>query len=234
MRRDPDTGNSPVRDMGLAERDRLQSRKKFACLDDPVLDCPKLEGLIEQAKLKLKSDYLVVFIDLATMMKEFSGEDPRGFEKGMDAMSQMAKRHGVHFVQVVQANQKILEAHAPSTVNGLKVFRPSLANVKNSGAIAERSRTVLSVFREKYYAVRFFPEDPEVNGLDDVMEVQILKQSNGDVGRVIHYLHIAGQFLLLPVQDTSELRTIQNLREDRLQEGQQGDPGEARPQVRSR
>jgi hypothetical protein len=170
---------------------------------------------VEQAKKRLHTDYLIVFIDLATMMKEFSGEDPRGYERGMDRMNRMAKRMKIHFVLLVQANQKTLEAHRPSTLNGLSIFRPSLANIKNSGGIAERSRTVLSVFREKYYATRFFPDDEDVANLDDVVEIQALKQSNGAVGKKLNYLHIEGQFLLLPIEDSSELRTVANLRQDR-------------------
>jgi replicative DNA helicase len=206
---------SNILDMVRIERQRLQSSRMYISLDDPVLDCTKLEKLSEQVKKRLHTDYLIVFIDLATMMKEFSGEDPRGYERGMDGLSRMAKRLRIHFVLLVQANQKSLEAHRPATLNGLGIFRPSLANIKNSGGIAERSRNVLSVFREKYYAARFFPDDEDVANLDDVVEVQVLKQSNGSVGRKINYLHIEGQFLLLPIDDTSELRTVANLRQDR-------------------
>jgi hypothetical protein len=74
---------------------------------------------------------------------------------------------------------------------------------------------VLSVFREKYYATRFFPDDEDVAGLDDIVEIQVLKQSNGGVGRKLNYLHVEGQFLLLPIEDASELRTVANLRQDR-------------------
>jgi replicative DNA helicase len=207
---------SNIIDMVRIEQQKLQSSKKYVSLDDPVLDCVKLEKLIEQVKKKLHTDYLIVFIDLATMMREFSGEDPRGYERGMDGLSRMAKRLRVHFVLLVQANQKSLEAHRPATLNGLSIFRPSLANIKNSGGIAERSRTVLSVFREKYYATRFFPDDEDVESLDDVVEIQVLKQSNGNVGRKLSYLHIEGQFLLLPIENTSELRTVSNLRQDRI------------------
>jgi replicative DNA helicase len=206
---------SNILDMVRLERQKLQSSKMYVSLDDPVLDCVKLEKLVEQVKKRLHSDYLTVFIDLATMMREFSGEDPRGYERGMDGLSRMAKRLRVHFVLLVQANQKSLEAHRPATLNDLGIFRPSLANIKNSGGIAERSRTVLSVYREKYYATRFFPDDEDVANLDDVVEIQVLKQSNGSVGRKLNYLHAEGQFLLLPIEDTAELRTVANLRQDR-------------------
>jgi replicative DNA helicase len=199
---------SNILDMVRIERQKLLASKKYISLDDPVLDCLKLEKLVEQVRKRLHSDYLVIFIDLATMMKEFSGEDPRGYERGMDRLNRMAKSLRVHFVLLVQANQKSLEAHRPATLNGLGIFRPSLANIKNSGGIAERSRTVLSVFREKYYATRFFPDDEEVENLDDVVEVQVLKQSNGAVGRKLNYLHTEGQFLLLPIEDSFELRTV--------------------------
>jgi replicative DNA helicase len=206
---------SNILDMVRIERQKLQSSKMYVSLDDPILDCVKLEKLIGQVKKRLHTDYLIVFIDLATMMKEFSGQDPRGYERGMDKLNRMTKSLHSHFVLLVQANQKSLEAHRPATLNGLSIFRPSLTNIKNSSGIAERSRTVLSVFREKYYATRFFPDDEGVASLDDIVEVQVLKQSNGGVGRRLNYLHIEGQFLLLPIEDTSELRTVANLRQDR-------------------
>ena len=53
-------------------------------------------------------------------------------------------------------------------------------------------------------------------GLDDIVEIQALKQSNGSVGRKLNYLHAEGQFLLLPIEDASELRTVANLRQDRV------------------
>jgi predicted ATP-dependent serine protease len=77
---------SNILDIVRIERLRLQSSKMYISLDDPVLDCVKLEKLAEQVKKRLHTDYLIIFIDLATMMKEFSGEDPRGYERGMDGL----------------------------------------------------------------------------------------------------------------------------------------------------
>lgn len=215
---------SDALDMVRLERERLKSSRRFAFVDDPVLDCLKLEKLAELTKKKLKTDYLIIFIDLATMMREFSGEDPNGYENGMDRMNQLAKRLRCHFVLLVQAGHKKLEAHRPATLNGLGIFRPSLADVKNSGGIAERSRTVLAVFREKYYATRFFPDDEDVPELDDVVEIQCLKQSNGVVGKKLSYLHTEGQFRLTPIADVSELRTVENLRRDRAMAQNRGEP----------
>lgn len=181
------------------EREVLESVKTFYFVDDPSINMAKLEKIIIESQMRSKSKYMVVTIDLLTMMPEFSGEDPKGYEKGMDELHRMAKRLGVHFVVVVQAVQKTLEAHAPASISGVGVFRPTLASIKNSGAIAERSRIVIGVFREKYYASRLFPDDPNLDMMDDVLSAQILKQSMGSVGKQIEYLHEEGTFRLFPV-----------------------------------
>lgn len=194
------------------ERQVLEGVKTFYYVDDPALDMAKLEKLIVEAQLKSHSKYMIVTIDLLTMMREFSGEDPSGYEDGMNKLAMLAKRLGVHIVAVVQATQKSLEAHTPSSISGLGVFRPTLASIKNSGAIAERSRIVLGVFREKYYATRLFPDDPNVDLLDDLVEISVLKQSQGAVGQRVNYLHEEGTFRLFPVPEDYEPLTASSLK----------------------
>jgi replicative DNA helicase len=135
----------------------------------------------------------------------------------------MAKRTKVHLVLVVQAVQKSLENHRPATIEGLRVFRPMLASIKNSGAIAERSRQVLAVYREHYYAAKFFPDDPLVMEEPDILEVQILKCSNGAVGTRASYLYEGDLFRVYPIPEDFTPRTAANLRRDQLGENNDGE-----------
>lgn len=207
--------NEPVDESVLQmirnEKSKLLKRKKYAMLDTSKLSIPELEKVIVQFKLKSQSDYAVVFVDLATMLDEFGSGEAKDYEKAVNLLHPVAKRTNTHLVLVVQAVQKSLENHRPTTLQGINLFRPSLASIKNSSAIAERSRTVLSVFRAKYYATRFFPDDPQVDELEDVVEVQVLKSSNGAVGQRVQYLHDEGMFRLFAVAEDYIPKTIYNL-----------------------
>jgi replicative DNA helicase len=206
------------------ERAKLEraNSNKFVFIDETRVSSSSLEKMINQVKMKMQTDYMAVFVDLATMMEDFGEGTPVAYEQAMNNLHQMTKRTGVHLILVVQAVQKTLENHRPSTIEGLRVFRPTLASIKNSGAIAERSRQVLSVYREHYYAAKFFPEDPLVQEESDVLDVQVLKCSNGAVGAMIHYLYDGFCFRLYPMPSDYAPRTAARMRRD--QAG--GDDGE--------
>jgi replicative DNA helicase len=206
------------------ERAKLEraNSNRFVFIDETRVSASSLEKMINQVKLKMRADYLVIFVDLATMMEDFGEGTPIAYERAMNNLHQMTKRTGVHLVLVVQATQKSLENKRPATIEGLGVFRPTLADIKNSGAIAERSRQVLGVYREHYYAAKFFPEDPLVQEEEDVMEVSVLKCSNAEVGRRLKYLCDGGLFRLYPITDDYIPQTAVQMR--REQAG--GDDGE--------
>jgi replicative DNA helicase len=200
-----------------AKFERANSNK-FAFIDETRVSSSSLEKMINQVKIKMQTDYVVVFVDLATMMEDFSEGTSIAYEQAMNSLHQMTKRTRVHLVLVVQAVQKSLENHRPTTIEGLGVFRPTLASIKNSSAIAERSRQVLAVYREHYYAAKFFPEDPLVMEEDDILEVSLLKCSNSEVGRRLNYLYDGGLFRLWPVPEGYFPQTA-----IRMRRGQTGD-----------
>jgi replicative DNA helicase len=206
------------------ERSKLEwaNSNKFVFIDETRVSSSSLEKMINQVKMKMQTDYMVVFVDLATMMEDFGEGTPIAYEQAMNNLHQMTKRTRVHVVIVVQAVQKSLESKRPTTIEGLKAFRPTLADIKNSGAIAERSRQVLAVYREHYYAAKFFPEDPLVQEEDDVMEVSLLKCSNSEVGRRLNYLHDGGLFRLYPIPSDYIPQTATRMRRERMG----GDDGE--------
>jgi replicative DNA helicase len=200
------------------ERSKLEraNSNRFVFIDETRVSASSLEKMINQVKMKIQTDYMVVFIDLATMMEDFGEGTPIAYEQAMNNLHQMTKRTRVHLVLVVQATQKSLENKRPTTIEGLKVFRPTLADIKNSGAIAERSRQVLAVYREHYYAAKFFPEDPLVQEEDDLMEVSLLKCSNSEVGRRLNYLHDGGLFRLYPIPEDYVPQTATQMRREQM------------------
>jgi replicative DNA helicase len=202
------------------ERSKFEraNSNKFVFIDETRVSSSSLEKMINQVKMKMQTSYMVVFVDLATMMEDFSEGTSIAYEQAMNNLHQMAKRTKVHLVLVVQAVQKSLENHRPTTIEGLRVFRPMLASIKNSSAIAERSRQVLAVYREHYYAAKFFPDDPLVQEEDDVMEVSILKCSNSDVGRRLNYLYDGGLFRLYPIPEDYTPQTATQMRQNQMGE----------------
>jgi replicative DNA helicase len=209
-----------IPEMVKEERVKLEraNSNKFVFIDETRVSSSSLEKMIDQVKMKMQTDYMAVFIDLATMMEDFGEGTPIAYEQAMNNLHQMTKRTRVHLVLVVQAVQKSLESHRPATIEGLRVFRPTLASIKNSGAIAERSRQVLAVYREHYYAAKFFPDDPLVQEEDDLLEVSILKCSNSEVGKRLNYLHDGGLFRLYPVPKDYIPQTAVRMRRDQMGE----------------
>ncbi|MDR2407333.1 MAG: hypothetical protein LBE13_04370, partial [Bacteroidales bacterium] len=214
-----------ILEMVKEERSKLEraNSNKFVFIDETRTSSSSLEKMINQVKMKMQTDYMVVFVDLATMMEDFGEGTPIAYEQAMNNLHQMTKRTRVHLVLVVQAIQKSLENHRPTTIEGLHVFRPMLASIKNSGAIAERSRQVLAVYREHYYATKFFPEDPLVQEEDDVMEISLLKCSNSEVGRRLNYLHDGGLFRLYPIPEGYIPQTATQMRQGQAGENSDGE-----------
>lgn len=180
------------------ERQRLSNIDKFYFVEESQLSLTDIETIVQEAAKRFRTDYFIVYIDLFTMLKEFSGEDARGYEDGINRQHYIAQRNNVHFFNVVQANRSADSARVAS-IDSISNLRPSLNTIKNSHAIAERSRVVISAFRKKYYAERLFPEaTDELRVMDDLLEIQLLKQSQGKVGHMVKYLFDGPKFTLTP------------------------------------
>jgi replicative DNA helicase len=165
---------------------------------------------------------MVVFIDLATMMEDFADKSWMAYEQAMNKLHQMAKRTRVHLVLIVQANNKVIEKSRPANIEGLRAFNPPISSIRNSGAIADRSRQVISVFRQHYYALKYFPEDPLVQEEDDILDVNILKCNNGLISN-IHYLYDGEFFRVYPIPEDYAPITAAELRRQQLGEQNDGE-----------
>jgi len=203
---DPDTEDDEsemVFDMLEIETELLKKLEdNFFLVDDADMTINELENLVKKAQKLLNKKYLIITLDLFTMLSDV-GTEASMIEEGMNRMHTVAKRTGCHFVLVVQANRNADSARIP-TIEQIDNLRPSLNSIKNSQAIAERSRQVLGVFRPKYYADRLFPESEELELMTDTLEIQVLKQSNGGVGAILRYLYDAETFRCLPYIEEEE------------------------------
>ncbi len=198
----PETGlvESFVLEAISAEIARLRRNESFFFAEEDSLMISDVESLIKEAKRRARVDYLVVYLDLMTMIKEFSGNEASDYERGMNLMHEMCRRQGVHIINVVQANRKADDAQITS-IEQLERLRPRRNTIKNSQAILERCRNQLAVFRPRYYAEQLFPNDPALADMPDTFEVQTLKQSMGPVGAITKYLYRGEVFQLIPIRE---------------------------------
>lgn len=201
-----DEGFDPViYETAIRTQDQLRKKKNFRVIDDPTVSIGSLEEIVTKLQKEFNSQYILCIIDLGTMLKELSTGKAQDIEQGMNMLSEVAKRTGVHFMLVVQASRNADNANVTS-IEQLDRLRPTQNDIKNSSAILERSRLVVSLFRPKYYALRLFGEDEdEVKFMDDIMEVTILKQSNGAVGQRLQYLYDAPTFRCVPYHPIKEV-----------------------------
>jgi replicative DNA helicase len=180
--------------------------RKYSFIDDPSISLDAIQHLIREFKITHKVDYACVYIDLITQVREFidmnssKGSLATTIELAVNRLNAIAKRENVCIVAIAQMNRGADSTHIDS-IDELSRLRPTLNHVKNSGALGERSRVVLSVFRPKYYATRLFPDHEDLEFMPDELEVQVLKQSMGAVGTIGRYNFNGPTFTCRPLSN---------------------------------
>lgn len=166
------------------EKDRLSKLKYFKLVDESNLNKQDLRSLILSMKQELNVKHITVFIDLASMMEEFSGDNKASrWEDAINDMFKLAKEGKDAFVLIFQSRRP--ETVQVQNYEDCKKFEPKLEMLKNSGSIEERSRIIISIFRQKHYGIRLLGDsDPEVAIADDVLKMKIVKQNNGPLADI--------------------------------------------------
>ena len=205
-------------------KERLDDHKNFYFVEDPDVSISKLRSMIREFKQRTKQDYCLVVIDLLTQMKGFLANStmrgagtPQTIENSMNELNALAKSENVHIIGVAQFNRGT-DTGKVTSIESIQNFRPTANDIKNSSALLERARLVLSVFRAKPYAVKYLVDShgdpfPEVNDMEDYLELQVLKNSSGEVGRIYKYFYDGPHFRLLPLPDENEEK-LNRLAED--------------------
>lgn len=199
------------------EAQNLSNRKNFYFCEATGVDIPKLKSLIREFKQKTKKDYCIVAIDLLSGMKGFMNSSNGAstastIENNMNRLEDLAKEENVHIIGVVQLNRSS-DNYKISHVEQINGLRPTLGDVKNSGAYAEKATTLLALFRPKYYADRYCKEDPATATMQDLLEVQVLKDRNSQAGEIFKYMFDGKYFRLLPLleDETDPVETLKGL-----------------------
>jgi len=203
---DPDVINSII-SVVQEERKLLEENKNFYLVDEPSLSLARLRPIIKEFKQRTKSKTVTVLVDLATQLREFTKSAngmnmANSIEVAMNEANALAKEENAHLIFIVQFNRDA-DSYKISSIDDLELLRPSLNDIKNSQAIAERSRVVLGLFRKKPYADRSLQHIPEAAEIEDIMEVQILKSTNGAVGKILKYYFDGMYFSVTPMLEDS-------------------------------
>ena len=193
-------------DMVKEEKETLKANKRFFFVEEPSLSIAKLRSLIKEYLQRANTSYAIIAVDLVTQLKDFMSSKgnmtvANSMELAMNALNALAKEMNVHIIAVVQFNRDA-DNYKLTSVDDLELLRPSLNNIKNSAAIAERSRVVLSLFRKKYYADRYLSNVEGADAIPDIMELTILKNSSGPVGNTKYYAFEGDRFRVTPMLDS--------------------------------
>lgn len=177
------------------EKTSLVKNPFFRLVDTPGLSLKDIELIVEQVKKEMNVNYLICTIDLLSMVKDFNlgdGSTADKYEHAMNTLHEIARRTNCHFVGVFQAKRNAIPVTKEEDIEKL---RPKIENIKNSGAIEERSRIIISLFRKKFYLSRYFPQSPNLESTQDLMEVKIDKQNMGKLGVCQYFFEPESSYL---------------------------------------
>jgi len=172
------------------EKEKLSSNELFQFVEQESITLAYIEKVIKEFLQKQGLNYAVIFVDLLTMIKEFNiGNKSKAdkYEDAMNILHEIARRLNIHIVGVVQAKRPQNKVHITS-IEDLDRLRPGPEEIKNAGAIEERARIIIGTFRKKFFADKYLRDDPEVELMDDIMDISILKQNMGKLP-MLHYLY---------------------------------------------
>jgi replicative DNA helicase len=184
----PDTETyQAIFDQVQQERQLLDNNKLFRFCEDANVSISELKKSIIKFQEQIGQKYCIVVLDLITMIQDFVNTKsglgmPQTIELAINKMNALSKELGIHYIGTAQLN-RAGESTSVTDPEDVLRFRPSRHQVKNSSALLERCRYVVSLFRKKYYLEQYFGDDEEIMDCEDIVELQILKQNNGKTPR---------------------------------------------------
>jgi len=138
----------------------------YVVQEDPFISFAEMERNIIYTISRQRLD--IVFIDLFDRLEEVSnarpGEKHEVIKRLLQRQAALAKKHDIHFCNLVQIRR------SEGVKDKIRKYKPTLEQLKDSGAYEEITDLVFLLFREGYY-------DEAVP--DDIVEVIIAKQRQG-------------------------------------------------------
>lgn len=163
-----------------------QIENRFLISESPSISLLDLKQEIKKFQIRCGQEYCIVIVDLLTMVEEFSSLNngvglAQSIELAINKLNAMSKELGFHYIGVVQLNRTV-ESDKVHDLDDINKLKPTRSSIKNSGALLERARWCVSLFRPKYYADTYLEEE-DANCLDDIIEIGLLKANNSKTGK---------------------------------------------------
>lgn len=190
------------------ERKNLDNNKLFRFCEDANISLSDIKKQILKFQEQIGQRYCIVVLDLITMIKDFTkitngSGMAQTIEIAINNMNAMAKELGIHYIGTAQLNRKGEEGSVSDPDDVLR-FRPNRTQIKNSGALLERVRWCISLYRKKFYLGQYFGDDQEImDSEDDKVEIQVLKQNNGGTEKRYYENFYPECFTMIPVINES-------------------------------
>jgi len=142
-------------DKMYAELDRMSTSMNLMMYDKPNLAIDGLNTIISQAQEANKKGYMVVYLDLATKLLEFSkAESQLEFQRECDKLQNLAKKLGIHLVMLLQVNRSS-DKEKLTSLNDVYKLYPTFGQIKNSGAFEEVSDNIFLVCKPSNYLNKY-------------------------------------------------------------------------------
>lgn len=189
------------------ERAVLEANKLFRICESGDVSLSKLEKDVIRFQKESGCRYWIILVDLLSMIQDFtkyvSGANfAQGIEVAINKLSALAKKLGVHIIGVLQLNRAAEAGVTVNSLDDLEKLRPNRAQIKNAGAFLERARYVLTAFRKLPYAKLYLQPEEYQDVLEDVIELSIVKQNDGEIGETARGIFDGEYFDILPIEET--------------------------------
>ncbi len=183
------------------------SRIKHFYYQEEIISISELEHSIEEVKKNFLKDgvitkenpYFIVVLDLASMLRDIAGADPKEIEPMVNKLHEIAKKHYIHMALIVQANENKLRGKLrfkkPSEID---YFVLTEEDVKGASVWAERCRYMFSITRPLLMKKKYFPDqNEEWDYEDDILWFQCIKNNMGNTFRE-PFIFYGETFKILP------------------------------------
>lgn len=167
----------------------IDNTKLFRFCDDPTLTLNDIRSYIKKFQLDIGQEYCIVILDLITMVQDFASVKngvslANQIEFAINKLNAISKELNIHYIGVAQLNRSV-EQDKVRDPEDIEKLRPNRASIKNSNALLERTRYVISLFRPKYFADTYLDKEefPELEEMEDIIEVGLMKANNSMTGR---------------------------------------------------
>lgn len=187
---DPSTGTVAeyVLEGFKVEKAKLLKNNYFKLVDSTNTSLISIHSNIKEMKKELNVSSVLVVIDLFTMLSDARGDNKASVYQDLcDGFFEILKEENSSGIAVVQSRRK--GDINVSTYEDCRKYIPRIEEIKGSQAFEERSRAIISVFRQKHVGIRMLGEgDVEVQIADDILEANIIKQNLGNLSE-LKYLY---------------------------------------------